>query len=299
MPAHCVAGTTKGMCDLPFRNYSWKSKMSDTKTALGTWAPLSACGPKAQVFTIGDVHGQADLLDAALAEIRRIPRSADLRRLVFLGDIIDRGPASLRAVALVSQAADLAGVDDVVLLPGNHELMLLDGLDAPQMYITDWLDNGGDSVIREADPDCTARKLVDLAKIARVAIGDAFLDWVRTGPTWHIEGDLLFVHAGVDPHQDVATFLAKPRLLAMDDDHWAWIREPFLDWNKGWNGRVIVHGHTPAVRRQSDLNAFAGAADRIRTQSRLCLDAGAAFLPQLGWAEFRTGDYRLCLTSLF
>jgi serine/threonine protein phosphatase 1 len=273
--------------------------MSDTKTALGEWAPLSARGPQTQVFAIGDVHGQADLLEAALVEIRGVPRSATLRRLIFLGDIIDRGPASLRAVELVGEAAELAGVDDVVLLPGNHELMLLDGLDAPMMYITDWLDNGGDSVIQEADPGCTARKLVDLAEIARAAVGDAFLHRVRTGPTWHAEGDLLFVHAGVDPHQDIATFLHKPRLLAMDDDHWAWIREPFLDWKKGWNGRVIIHGHTPAIRRPCDHKAFAEEADRISTQRRLCLDAGAAFLPQLGWAEFRADDYRLCLTTSF
>jgi serine/threonine protein phosphatase 1 len=95
--------------------------MSDTKIALGAWAPLSARGPQAQVFAIGDVHGQADLLEATLAEIHGVPRSATLRRLIFLGDIIDRGPASLRAVALVGEAAELAGVDDVVLLPGNHE----------------------------------------------------------------------------------------------------------------------------------------------------------------------------------
>lgn len=272
--------------------------MTNLQSTHSRWKRHAAQGPAAaQVFAIGDVHGQADLLAATLKTISQIDRGADVRRLIFLGDIIDRGPASLRAIGLVHQAAQLAAVDDVVLLPGNHELMLLDGLDAPQMYLSDWLDNGGDALIQEADPGCAARKLVELAEIARAAVGDAFLDRVRTGPTWHSERDLLFVHAGVSPYQDMTTFLNKPRLLALDNDHWAWIREPFLDWEKGWQGRVIIHGHTPAVRGIGNMDAFAAQADHIATKRRLCLDAGAAFQAQVGWAEFRDSNYRLGLTT--
>ena len=272
--------------------------MPNLKTMLGRWKPHAAQGPTAsQVFAVGDVHGQADVLGATLNAICQIERSSDVRRLIFLGDIIDRGPASLRAISLVLEAAQVAAVDEVVLLPGNHELMLLDGLDAPQMYLSDWLDNGGDALIQEADPGCTAPTLLELAEIARAAVGDAFLDRVRTGPTWHSEGDFLFVHAGVSPYQDITTFLNKPRLLALDNDHWAWVREPFLDWKKGWNGPVIIHGHTPAVRGIGNIDAFAAQADQIVTKHRLCLDAGAAFQAQVGWAEFRASNYRLGLTT--
>lgn len=273
--------------------------MPDSETTFGPWRSLGVLGsPNGQIFAIGDVHGQAEALEAALTAIRQVPRTSDVRRLIFLGDIIDRGPASLRAIGLALHAGELADVEDVVILPGNHELMLLDGIDAPQMYIGDWLDNGGDLLIEEAQPGCTARKLADLAAIARHAVGDAFLDKMRTCPTWHAEGDLLFVHAGVDPHMDLMTFLDKPRLLALDDNHWAWIREPFLQWYKGWGGRVIVHGHTPAVESQCSLGEFAFEADRVGSQQRLCLDAGAASLPQLGWAEFRADEYRLCMTAI-
>lgn len=123
------------------------------------WRPLPCRGPEAQLFVIGDVHGQAGALGAALDEIGRIPGTGLPRRLVFLGDLIDRGPDSLGAVRLAMGAADRAKVDAVTLLPGNHELMLIDGLLAPQEFMGDWLDNGGDAVIREADPGCTARKL--------------------------------------------------------------------------------------------------------------------------------------------
>ena len=272
--------------------------MTAMEISLGTMRSHGVRGtPDAQVFAIGDVHGQADTLEATLDAIRKVPRTAEVRRLIFLGDLIDVGPASLRVIALAQNAGEFADVDDVIILPGNHELMLLDGIDAPHMYISDWLDNGGEMVIEEAQPGCTARKLVELAAIARDAVGDTFLDKMRSCPTWHSEGDLLFVHAGVDPHQDLMTFLDKPRLLALDNDHWAWIREPFLEWDKGWCGRVIVHGHTPAVRGICNLSEFAMMADRVRVQQRLCLDACAAYLPQVGWAEFSAMEYRLCITS--
>lgn len=274
--------------------------MPNLKTMLGQWKPHAAQGPtESQVFAIGDVHGQADVLEATLKAIGQIERSAEMRRLIFLGDIIDRGPASLRAISLVHEAAQLAAVDHIVLLPGNHELMLLDALDAPQMYLSDWLDNGGDALIQEADNGCTARKLVELAEIARFAVGEAFLDRVRTEPTWHAEGDFLFVHAGVSPQQDIVTFLNKPRLLALDSDHWAWIREPFLDWKEGWQGRIIIHGHTPALLGTGDLDAFAAHADHIEARRRLCLDAGAAFQAQVGWSEFSASKYRLGLTKAY
>lgn len=272
--------------------------MTELKSTIGPWKPHAARGPaEAQLFAIGDIHGQADLLASTLEVIRLVPRTASLRRLIFLGDVIDRGPASLRAVSLVEDAGRLAGVEDVVLLPGNHELMLLDALDAPQSYMADWLDNGGDTLIREADPNCRARDRTELADIARAAVSESFLSRMRTGPTWHEEGDLLFVHAGVAPDQDIQTFLAKSRLLALDDDHWAWIREPFLLWNKGWGGRVIIHGHTPAVRHLGSFDAFAAGADHVSKQRRLCLDAGAAFQAQLGWAEFGSREYRIGLTE--
>lgn len=273
--------------------------MMDVKIARDRWKRHKAVGrAKTQVFAIGDIHGQADLLAKTLEAIRLVPRSADLRRLIFLGDIIDRGPASLGAIKLVESAAQLAGVDEVVLLPGNHELMLLDALDAPEMYMTDWLDNGGDALVQEADPGCRGRTKTELADIARAAVGEPFLQNLRNVPTWHSEGELLFVHAGVSPDQDIQSFLAKPRLLALDDDHWAWIREPFLSWEKGWHGHVIIHGHTPAVRQPTNLGGFSAGADHVSTRRRLCLDAGAAFQPQLGWAEFDKRGYRLGLTTL-
>lgn len=269
------------------------------ETFLGAWRACPNSAPAGQIFAIGDVHGQASALEATLAAIASVPAMGHARRLVFLGDLIDRGPDSLGTVQLAMDARDRARVDEVILLPGNHELMLLDALLDPETHMLDWLRNGGDELIRQADPRCEARSLGHLSEIARAALDPAFLERMTSGPTHHMAGRLLFVHAGLAPEQDAATFLAQDRFYA-SGAHWAWIREPFLDWTLGWGpdrSWIVVHGHTPAVTRLTALPGFQRGADHVATRRRLCLDAGAAYgHAQVAWAEFGADRYRICLT---
>jgi serine/threonine protein phosphatase 1 len=70
----------------------------------------------------------------------------------------------------------------------------------------------------------------------------------------HVEGDYLFVHAGVRPGLP---------LKAQDPHDLVWIREPFLS-SEAEHGKVVVHGHTPA-----------GAPD-VRA-NRIGIDTGACY----------------------
>ena len=68
-------------------------------------------------YLIGDIQGCCDALDRLLAEIAFSP-SRD--RIYVLGDMVNRGPASLKVLKL------LRGFDDAaVCLLGNHDLHLL------------------------------------------------------------------------------------------------------------------------------------------------------------------------------
>ena len=101
---------------------------------------------------------------------------------------------------------------------------------------------------------------------------------MREGPT-HLEaGGFLLVHAGLDPHAERAAFLAQPRSRVRHDEHWAWVREPFLGWTGGWGADghgVVVHGHTPATHRPiRTLGQAEALLDVVATHGRLCLDAG-------------------------
>ena len=114
--------------------------------------PAGARGFRA--YVVGDVHGRLDLLDRLLAEIDREIAARPPRKilLVFLGDLIDRGPSSAQVVErLRSYRRD--GTQTVFLL-GNHEEVLLRILDGDASLIPSWLRFGGAQCLKSygADP---------------------------------------------------------------------------------------------------------------------------------------------------
>jgi hypothetical protein len=88
------------------------------------------------IFAIGDVHGDYDRLVKLLAAAKIIERPADPNAvkwiagktvLVFTGDLIDKGPHSLKVVKLAASLRKAAAVSggQVVTLMGNHEAEFL------------------------------------------------------------------------------------------------------------------------------------------------------------------------------
>ena len=81
-----------------------------------------------QVIVVGDVHGQFEpfvkLLRYAGVVDEQLNWSAGHNRLVQMGDILDRGPASRKVDDLLDkiQKQALAAEGEVVRLVGNHEL---------------------------------------------------------------------------------------------------------------------------------------------------------------------------------
>ena len=79
---------------------------------------------------VGDVHGEFDVLQKLLGVLGYDAegRSAEERRLVFLGDLIDRGPDSPAVVDMVMR---MVSEGRAQCLLGNHELNILLGRPLP------------------------------------------------------------------------------------------------------------------------------------------------------------------------
>lgn len=264
------------------------------------WRPLSGTlPPDTEAFVVGDVHGQADLLFEVLCIIKNTPRYARTRLLVFLGDLIDRGPASIRAVDLAMRGVELAGADDVCVLPGNHDLHLLHMM-SEERWLEKWLASGGHTVLAEIGVSDKTHSWVEITEQLQKALHPEYLTALETGPTHLYIGDLLCVHAGVHPYGDIRAFLDQSRYCIMIDDHWSGIRYPFLSFTEGWDSddpdldrrqrrpTVIAHGHTPALRRPLICAADLEICDGVETHRTIALDIGAAYRPQLAWAHVRT-----------
>jgi serine/threonine protein phosphatase 1 len=74
---------------------------------------------------VGDIHGNIDALDDLLSRLLPSMRPEDT--LVFLGDLIDRGPDSRGVMERLVRLREDAAFETVFLL-GNHELWMLDSL---------------------------------------------------------------------------------------------------------------------------------------------------------------------------
>src|SRR5713101_1350542 len=75
-----------------------------------------------RTFVIGDVHGRCAQLNNLLA---LLPRDETADMLVFLGDLIDRGPDAPGCVDHVLKLC-CDNPERVICLRGNHEQMLMD-----------------------------------------------------------------------------------------------------------------------------------------------------------------------------
>jgi bis(5'-nucleosyl)-tetraphosphatase (symmetrical) len=138
------------------------------------------------LYLIGDVQGCDDALGALLAEINFSP-SRD--QLVLLGDLVNRGPASLAVLRRLAALGDAAQC-----LLGNHDLhALAASAGARSVHPSDTL---GELL---AAPDAPA--LLHWLRHRPLAL---LLPTAATGAT----SDLLTVHAGVLPQWSAAQTLA-------------------------------------------------------------------------------------------
>jgi len=119
------------------------------------WKPAPFALGGETVFAVGDVHGCAEQLTDLLDVIRTLAAESDgPRRLVYLGDLVDRGPDTLGVLRLWAEDARTRGVDRVDRIIGNHEILMLlaagDGLRAGKAAAT-WLAErtGGGKVLAE------------------------------------------------------------------------------------------------------------------------------------------------------
>jgi serine/threonine protein phosphatase 1 len=203
--------------------------------------PAGARGYRA--YVVGDIHGRLDLLEDLLAKIHAELQHRPARKtlLVFVGDLIDRGPSSAQVLERL-RTYRRQGIQTIFLL-GNHEEVLLRIIRGDSELITKWRWFGGS--------ECLQSYGVDPAEIARLS-GDDALSIVRGAiPREHVEfletfadscrfGDYLFVHAGIRPGI---------QLELQSQSDLRWIREPFL-LDDSDHGFVVVHGHT--IREEAE-----------------------------------------------
>ena len=121
-------------------------------------------------YAIGDIQGCYDSLQRLLERCAFDP-STD--RLWLVGDLVNRGPHSLKTLRLIKSLGPAA-----ITVLGNHDLYLLMVAEGGAKF------RGKDDTLQEIldAPDC-----------------DELLHWLRQQPLCHTEDEYCLVHAGLLP----------------------------------------------------------------------------------------------------
>ncbi len=126
------------------------------------------------IYAVGDVQGCCDELEQLIDTLRFDPLHDEL---LFVGDLVNRGPKSLQTLRLVRSLGSQASV-----VLGNHDLHL----------------------IALASGNRARARHQELAEVLRAPDGEELVNWLRHRPMaiYRPELNTLLVHAGVAPQWD-------------------------------------------------------------------------------------------------
>lgn len=236
--------------------------------------------PDTAIYAIGDIHGRLDLLLALQQRIvdDAARRTAGRRLLIYLGDLVSRGPDSRGVVERVHNWLP-AGFERVVLR-GNHEELLLRSHAGEITAIRHWLDYGGIEALASYGVDVRADMERDDASMAGLcrrfaaAFPAEHLDFLEGFPTSHRAGSYFFVHGGVRP--GIPLDRQSPRDLI-------WIRKTFLN-SSADHGAIVVHGHSISREPEAPGNRIGIDTGAYHSGVLTCLT-----LEGEGWKFLQTG----------
>lgn len=125
-----------------------------------------------KIYAVGDIQGCAPSLKSL---IKKIPAKS---KMIFLGDLVNRGPDSLGTLRLLKQLQEEKRIECIL---GNHDLYLL----------------AVDAGIRKTKGLDTVQTILDAPDRAEL------MNWLRHRPMALSNGKILTVHAGVLPQWDM------------------------------------------------------------------------------------------------
>lgn len=199
--------------------------------------PAAAIPPGERVYAVGDVHGCDDLLGRLLALIDQDDAGREPARttIIFLGDLVDRGPASaavIERLRLLQEARP-----DTRYLLGNHEEVFIESLKGEPKALRMFCRIGGRETILSYGVDAGDYDRMDYEELhaaMRAKVPADHLEFLSGFEDLIEIGDYVFVHAGIRPGTDIAS---------QRSTDLRWIRNPFLNHDRPFE-KMVVHGHT-------------------------------------------------------
>ncbi len=178
-----------------------------------------------RTLVVGDIHGKLELLNRL---VDKMEYRAVEDRLILIGDLVDRGEDSRgvveRAIALKREAPN-----NVIVLRGNHEAMMLAALSRPESEQAElWYYNGGIETLQSY-----------MNEDGEFDVPEKHWDFLASLPTWYEDDHAIYVHASL-AQDEVGNFQHPGEAPESPELYWARNRRFFAEYN----GKTVVFGHT-------------------------------------------------------
>ena len=183
---------------------------------------------------IGDIHGCRSELETLLEKLGYDPatgRHPDGRKVVFLGDLVDRGPDIPGVLRIAMRMVETGSA---ICVPGNHEMKLLRKLRGRDVQITHGLAESLEQLKREPE---------EFVQAAAKFIDGLVSHYVLDG------GRLVVAHAGMKASMQgrgsgkVREFALFGETTGETDEFGLPVR---YNWAAEYRGNaLVVYGHTP------------------------------------------------------
>ena len=207
-----------------------------------------------RTFAVGDIHGDIEALTRLL---KRLPKMTADDTLLFIGDFVDRGPASREVVKLVRSLPTRTKAH-VVALRGNHEDAWLQVIDEGWPEFVMPRKNGCYEALRsfKRQPQPGEEDIPSVDEFKEILKGSFFppdvVAWMRTLPFFHEDEHAIYVHAGLKRADKAGPFPhpkdVEPKRSLL------WVRD--VDFFHNYRGKLVVFGHTTTEQLPKELSSY-------------------------------------------
>jgi protein phosphatase len=204
---------------------------------------------------IGDVHGCHTELIELLDALGWVPTNGSYahpegRKAIFLGDLVDRGPATPEVLRTVMSMVDEG---QALCVPGNHDVKLMKALQGRSVTVSHGLAESLEQI--DGEPPEFKKRVTEFVD---ALISHLMLD----------HGNLVVAHAGMN-EKLMGRASARVRSFALfgetsgeTDEYGLPVR---YNWASDYRGKAMVaYGHTPVP-------------DAEWVNNTICLDTGCVF----------------------
>jgi predicted MPP superfamily phosphohydrolase len=219
------------------------------------------------IWAIGDIHGYASSLVALLNHIKNY----NSKRIIYLGDYIDRGPEPKEVLDLILEQSQ-----EQITLLGNHEMMLLNAIEGEEISpraVFEWSENGYETTLKSFH----ATDVLSFGK----SLDKKYVDFFNSLKLFHVESfvvgkksvKLLFSHAGpfldfplneqleLKDFNDLSAYLKQKQLTPAEACLWNTDKNLQKSMSS-WDEHILIHGHMRTQYRRNRNRLQYGAKEK-------------------------------------